>query len=168
MAKLRGEIPVRRHRLAQTTIILCVMRPRRPIVYYGPIFHISFPDRCFRSPPLDGRKQIGVGTGSFLCASFLIANATYISLLWELTDRAPVREGSVQYAGLCGSNRSRPYAVSRRLRAALKYPLAELVICICCLLVFSKARSAESWEAHLLGIKAALMLFRHEASTRLA
>ena len=76
---------------------------------------------------------------AFYAAVFLLVNATYICLIWELVDRTPVDEVSP--------------AVRRIMRVrsittlclfgvatvvALKYPLAGLGICICCLIVYLK------------------------------
>jgi TMEM175 potassium channel family protein len=76
---------------------------------------------------------------AFYAAVFFLVNATYICLIWELVDRAPVGEVSPKLRRIM------------RIRAittlclfgvaavvALKYPLVGLGICICCLIVYLK------------------------------
>jgi uncharacterized membrane protein len=74
---------------------------------------------------------------SFYAAVFFLVNATYICLIWELIDRTPVdgvsptvrkimRLRSVTTLCLFGA----------AALLALKYPLAGLGICICCLIVY--------------------------------
>jgi uncharacterized membrane protein len=74
---------------------------------------------------------------AFYAAVFFLVNVTYMCLIWELIDRAPVDKV--------------PPTVRRIMRfrsittlclfgvaavVALKYPLAGLGICICCLIVY--------------------------------
>jgi uncharacterized membrane protein len=76
---------------------------------------------------------------AFYATVFFLVNATYICLIWELIDRTPADEI--------------PPTVRRVMRfrsittlclfglaavVALKYPLAGLGICICCLIVYLK------------------------------
>jgi uncharacterized membrane protein len=76
---------------------------------------------------------------SFYAAVFFLVNATYICLIWELVDRTRVDEISptarriVRFRSittLCF------FGVAALV--ALKYPLAGLGICICCLVVYLK------------------------------
>jgi uncharacterized membrane protein len=76
---------------------------------------------------------------AFYAMVFLLVNATYIGLIWELIDRAPVDEVSPtvrrnmrvrSIATLC------LFGVAAAV--ALKYPLVGLGICICCLIVYLK------------------------------
>ena len=79
---------------------------------------------------------------AFYAAVFFLVNATYIFLIWELIDRAPVDDV--------------PPKVRRIMRVrsivtlclfgvaavvALKYPLVGLGICCCCLIVYLKAEA---------------------------
>jgi uncharacterized membrane protein len=76
---------------------------------------------------------------AFYAAIFFLVNATYVCLVWEIIDRIPVDDA--------------PPTVRRIMRfrsittlslfgvaavVALKYPLAGLGICICCLIVYLK------------------------------
>jgi uncharacterized membrane protein len=76
---------------------------------------------------------------AFYAAVFFLVNATYIALIWELIDR--VRDDEI------------PPKVRRLMRirsaatlcvfgiaavVALKYPLAGLGLCVCCLIVYLK------------------------------
>jgi uncharacterized membrane protein len=80
---------------------------------------------------------------AFYAAVFFLVNATYICLIWELIERAPAEEV--------------PSTVRRIMRVrsiatlclfglaaivALKYPLAGLGICICCLVLYLKPHPA--------------------------
>jgi uncharacterized membrane protein len=76
---------------------------------------------------------------AFYAAVFFLVNATYIGLIVELVDRSPAhrvsrRERRIMHvrsiATLC------LFAVAAVV--ALKYPLAGLGICICCLIVYLK------------------------------
>jgi uncharacterized membrane protein len=76
---------------------------------------------------------------SFYAAVFFLVNATYMCLIWELVDRTRVDEISptarriVRFRSittLCF------FGVAALV--ALKYPLAGLGICICCLVVYLK------------------------------
>lgn len=83
---------------------------------------------------------------AFYATVFFLVNATYVGLIWELIDRAP-----------------KHHRISARLRkiihvrsiatlclfgaaaaVALKYPLAGLGICICCLIAYLKPEPAET------------------------
>jgi uncharacterized membrane protein len=74
---------------------------------------------------------------AFYAAVFFLVNATYICLIWELIDRTPTDAVSpavrrIMYA------RSVTTLCLFGLAAvvALKYPLAGLGICMCCLIVY--------------------------------
>jgi uncharacterized membrane protein len=76
---------------------------------------------------------------AFYAAVFFLVNATYICLIYELIDRAPLEEVSARerrvmhvrsIATLCG------FAAAAVV--ALKYPLLGLGMCICCLIVYLK------------------------------
>jgi uncharacterized membrane protein len=76
---------------------------------------------------------------AFYAAVFFLVNATYIALIWDLIDRTPgttiapkvrriMRIRSLTTLGC--------FAIAAVV--ALKYPLAGLGICICCLIVYLK------------------------------
>ena len=71
MAKLRGELPIHRHRLDQSPLSYALCDGGDPsaivVQFRTSLFHIAASAR-YR---LDGGEQIGAGTGCFLCASFL-------------------------------------------------------------------------------------------------
>ena len=82
---------------------------------------------------------------SFYAVVFFLVNATYIGLIWELIDRRPVRDlpprsRRIMYvraiATLC--------LFGAAAVVALKYPLAGLGICICCLIVYLKPDPPEA------------------------
>jgi uncharacterized membrane protein len=76
---------------------------------------------------------------AFYAAVFFLVNATYICLIWELVDRSRVHEISLSVRK---TMRYRSIATLILFAAAagiaLKYPLAGLGICICCLTVYLK------------------------------
>jgi len=88
---------------------------------------------------LDGREQTGAATGRLYAAVFFLVNATYVCLIWELIDRSPVVEVSSTVRRIMHI-RSVTTLCLFALAAliALKYPLAGLGICICCLIVYLK------------------------------
>jgi len=76
---------------------------------------------------------------AFYAAAFFLVNATYICLIWELVDRIPVEEISL------AKRRNMRFRSITTLClfglaavVALKFPLAGLGICICCLIVYLK------------------------------
>ena len=73
---------------------------------------------------------------AFYAAVFFLVNATYIALIWELIDRSAV-EISPQVRRIM---RFRSIATlcffATAAAVALKYPVAGLGICICCLIVY--------------------------------
>jgi uncharacterized membrane protein len=76
---------------------------------------------------------------AFYAAVFFLVNATYICLIWELIDRSPVAKISSK---VCRIMRFRSITTlclfGVATLVALKYPLAGLGICICCLIVYLK------------------------------
>ena len=73
---------------------------------------------------------------AFYAAVFFLVNATYIALIWELIDRSSV-DISPQVRRIM---RFRSIATlcffATAAAVALKYPVAGLGICICCLIVY--------------------------------
>ena len=73
---------------------------------------------------------------AFYAAVFFLVNATYIALIWELIDRSAV-EISPQVRRIM---RFRSIATlcffATAAAVALRYPVAGLGICICCLIVY--------------------------------
>jgi uncharacterized membrane protein len=76
---------------------------------------------------------------AFYAAVFFLVNATYIALIWELIDRTP-GEMIPPKARRIMRVRSLITLCCFALAAvvALKYPLAGLGLCICCLVVYLK------------------------------
>ena len=76
---------------------------------------------------------------AFYAAVFFLVNATYICLIWELIENAPVARVSPKVRRIM---RLRSIATLCLFAAAaivaLKYPLVGLGICICCLAVYLK------------------------------
>ncbi|MGH8070403.1 MAG: TMEM175 family protein [Candidatus Entotheonellia bacterium] len=76
---------------------------------------------------------------AFYAAVFFLVNATYICLIWELIDRSSVDEISPTVRRIMRFRSITTLCLFGSAAAvALKYPLAGLGICICCLLVYLK------------------------------
>jgi uncharacterized membrane protein len=82
---------------------------------------------------------------AFYATVFFLVNVTYICLIWELIDRTSVDQVSstVRRIMLVRSITTLCLFGSAAL-VALKYPLAGLGICICCLIVYLKPDPPES------------------------
>ena len=84
---------------------------------------------------------------AFYATVFLLVNATYVALIWELIERDPVKTLSPKQRKIM---RFRSIATVCIFAAAaivaLKYPLLGLGMCCCCLIVYLKpeAPGAES------------------------
>jgi uncharacterized membrane protein len=79
---------------------------------------------------------------AFYALVFFLVNVTYIGLIWELIDRTPVHHIAPKVRRIM---RIRAIATlclfGVAAVVALKYPLAGLGICICCLIVYLKPDS---------------------------
>ena len=74
---------------------------------------------------------------AFYAAVFFLVNATYICLISELVDRVPVHEISRTVRRImCFRSITTLCLFGVAAVVALKYPLAGLGICICCLIVY--------------------------------
>ena len=76
---------------------------------------------------------------AFYAAIFFLVNATYISLIWELIDRVPMDELPPKARRIMRFRSiTTLFLFGAAAIVALKYPLAGLGICICCLIVYLK------------------------------
>jgi uncharacterized membrane protein len=76
---------------------------------------------------------------AFYALVFFLVNATYIALIWEPVDRAPVEEVSPTVRRIMRVRSITTLCFFGMAAAvALKYPLVGLGICICCLIVYLK------------------------------
>ena len=76
---------------------------------------------------------------AFYAAVFFLVNATYIALIWELIDRAPVKQVSAKERRIMRFRSIATLSVfGVAAVVALKYPLVGLGMCICCLIVYLK------------------------------
>ena len=76
---------------------------------------------------------------AFYAAVFFLVNATYISLIWELIDRVPMDELPPKARRIMRFRSiTTLFLFGAAAIVALKYPLAGLGICICCLIVYLK------------------------------
>ena len=76
---------------------------------------------------------------AFYAAVFFLVNATYVALIWELIDEMP---GEMMPPKVRKIMRARSLITlccfALAAVVALKYPLAGLALCICCLVVYLK------------------------------
>jgi TMEM175 potassium channel family protein len=76
---------------------------------------------------------------AFYAAVFFLVNATYICLIWELIDETPVDEILPKVRRIMRFRSITTLCLfGVAAVVALKYPLAGLGICICCLIVYLK------------------------------
>jgi uncharacterized membrane protein len=82
---------------------------------------------------------------AFYAAVFFLVNATYVSLIWELIERSPTHGISPTVRRVMRFRSLTTlclFAVAALV--ALKYPLAGLGICICCLILYLKPDPPEA------------------------
>jgi uncharacterized membrane protein len=85
-------------------------------------------------------------------AVFFLVNATYICLIIELVDRAPMDDVSPRKRRIMRLRSITTLCVfGAAAVVALKYPLLALGMCICCLIVYLKpeAPGAEKQQSHM-------------------
>ena len=76
---------------------------------------------------------------SFYAAVFFLVNATYICLIWELIERAPIHQISSRMRNVMRFRSITTLCIFGAAAViALKYPLVGLGMCICCLIVYLK------------------------------
>jgi uncharacterized membrane protein len=75
---------------------------------------------------------------AFYAAVFFLVNATYIALIWELIDRTTVEVSLAVRRIMRVRSITTLCLFGLATLVALKYPLAGLGICICCLIVYLK------------------------------
>ena len=77
---------------------------------------------------------------AFYAAVFFLVNATYMALISELIDRAPVKQVSAKERKIMRFRSIVTLSVFGVIAAvvAFKYPLVGLGMCICCLIVYLK------------------------------
>jgi uncharacterized membrane protein len=76
---------------------------------------------------------------AFYAGVFFLVNATYIALIWELIERAPVKEVSPKERRIMRFRSITTLCIfGIATLVALKYPLIGLGMCICCLIVYLK------------------------------
>ena len=76
---------------------------------------------------------------AFYAGVFFLVNATYIALIRELVERAPVEEVSPKERGIMRVRSISTLCIfGAAALVALRYPLVGLGMCICCLIVYLK------------------------------
>jgi uncharacterized membrane protein len=84
-------------------------------------------------------SQLAPQPVAFYAAVFFLVNATYISLIYELIDRAPADDVSPRERKIMRFRSIATLCVfGTAAVVALKYPLVGLGMCICCLVVYLK------------------------------
>jgi uncharacterized membrane protein len=76
---------------------------------------------------------------AFYAAAFFLVNATYIALIWELIGREPAKDVSPrERRGMRLRSIATLCIFAAAAIVALKYPVAGLAMCCCCLIVYLK------------------------------
>jgi uncharacterized membrane protein len=76
---------------------------------------------------------------AFYAVVFFLVNATYISLIWELIERAPIKQVSPKVRRIMRFRSITTLCVfAAAAIVALEYPLFGLGMCCCCLIVYLK------------------------------
>ncbi len=76
---------------------------------------------------------------AFYAAVFLLVNATYIALIWELIGRDPVKDVSPKERRIMRFRSITTLCIfAAAAIVALRYPLVGLGMCCCCLVVYLK------------------------------
>jgi len=76
---------------------------------------------------------------AFYAAVFFLVNATYVSLIWELIERASLKEASPKERRIMRFRSVATLSVfGVAAVVALKFPLIGLGMCCCCLIVYLK------------------------------
>jgi uncharacterized membrane protein len=84
---------------------------------------------------------------AFYAAVFFLVNATYISLIWELIERAPIKEVSPKERKIMlFRSIATLFVFGAAAVVALKYPLIGLGMCCCCLIVYLKPEAPGAEE----------------------
>jgi uncharacterized membrane protein len=82
-------------------------------------------------------SQLAPQPVAFYAAVFFLVNATYTALIWELIDRAPVKDISRKERKIMRFRSISTLCVfATAAIVALKYPLVGLGMCCCCLIVY--------------------------------
>jgi uncharacterized membrane protein len=82
-------------------------------------------------------SQLAPQPVAFYAAVFFLVNATYTTLIWELIDRAPVKDISRKERKIMRFRSITTLCVfATAAIVALKYPLVGLGMCCCCLIVY--------------------------------
>jgi uncharacterized membrane protein len=86
---------------------------------------------------------------AFYAAVFFLVNATYVCLIWELVDRTPADEVSPAVRRIMRFRSMTTLCLfGAAAVAALRYPLAGLGICICCLVVYLRPDPPGAGKQH--------------------
>ena len=139
LAELRGQLSLHRHRLGQSSLPSALRRrgdPSPAVVQFAHLFSMSL---LPLSTAWMAVSELAPQPVAFYAAVFFLVNATYIALIWELIDQTP-GEMIPPKARKIMRARSLITLCCFALAAvvALKYPLAGLALCICCLVVYLK------------------------------
>src|SRR6266850_4770541 len=139
MAKLRGELPIHRHCLDQSPLSHALRHRGEPsstmVQFRASVFHVA--SSAFY--PWMANSELAPQPVAFYAAVFFLVNATYICLSWELIDRIPVDQVSLTVRKITRFRSITTLCLFGVASVvALKYPLAGLGICICCLIAYLK------------------------------
>ena len=105
------------------------------VQFRASVFHVALP----LSTAWMANSELAPQPVAFYAAVFFLVNATYMCLSWELIDRIPVDQVSLTVRKImCLRSITTLCLFGVASVVALKYPLAGLGICICCLIAYLK------------------------------
>jgi uncharacterized membrane protein len=80
---------------------------------------------------------------AFYAAVFFLVNATYISLIWELIERDPVKQVSAKARKVMRLRSIATLCIfAAAALVALRYPLVGLGMCCCCLILYLRPEAS--------------------------
>jgi hypothetical protein len=95
MAKLRGELPIYRHCLDQSSLSDALRHRGEPssimVQFCASVFYVA--SSAFY--PWMANSELAPQPVAFYVAVFFLVNATYLCLIWELIDRIPIDQVSL-------------------------------------------------------------------------
>ena len=138
VAKLRSELSVHRDRVDQSSLSDALCHRGDPRLLWFNFAHLFSMSLLPLSTAWMAVSRLAPQPVAFYAAVFFLVNATYVCLIRELIDRRPVSggftDGAPEHAAVRSITTLCLFGVAALV--ALKYPLAGLGICICCLIVY--------------------------------
>jgi uncharacterized membrane protein len=114
------------------------MPPRRPLGWFN-FAHLFSVSLLPLSTAWMAVSELAPQPVAFYAAVFFLVNATYVALIWELIERASLKEASPKERRIMRFRSVATLSVfGVAAIVALKFPLIGLGMCCCCLIVYLK------------------------------